>query len=123
MKDDKGFLDELQDNTVDNLNIDEAMGKIALLLSDPEKIKMHSELAPQEIGKLSALYSVDNHLNKIYGVKKNERTVLRTFCDEFITERISKSRKGRKEIVDMVKANNDAQNNRLKDLFKIGGVN
>jgi hypothetical protein len=89
---------------------EEALGKIMGLLADETKKFMITDLEPDEIIYLSGLLAV---------AEKYEITMLRDFIYYLMLLRISKSRKGREEIIKLGGARMDAQENLRSRLGKL----
>lgn len=75
---------------------EEALSKVAILLAQPERKKMMSELTKDQIMLLSCIYASSQGLNNEY---PEISKTLNRFCDEYLELMISNSRKGRREIM------------------------
>jgi hypothetical protein len=89
---------------------EEALGKIMALLADESKKFMITDLDPDEIVSLSGLLAV---------AEKYNITMLRNFIYYLMLLRISKSRKGREEIIKLGGARMEAQENLRQRLGKL----
>lgn len=76
--------------------IDESLAQAISVLTETKKKKILSELENREIFYLAILYSQS---------KEFDDDLLEDFLKQFLIFRISKERKGRKEIVEIAKAN------------------
>ena len=105
---DEEVIDLTQDNIIlspeqipslsmgDITNKEEALSKIAILLAQPERRKMMSELTKEQIMLLSCLYATSEGLKDDYSEISK---IIERFCDEYLELMISSSRKGRREIM------------------------
>ena len=77
-------------------SIDESLAQAILVFTEEERRKLMSELEHKEVFLVSILYAHAKEFND---------DLLEHFLDQFLISRISKERKGRKEIVEIAKAN------------------
>ena len=90
---------------------EEALGKIAMKLAETEDEKILTELKDEHIAKITSLLSV---------AEKYNIPIYEKICETFMRLKVSKDRKGRKELLEIAKAVRDEElgkMNKLKNLF------
>lgn len=96
----------------EGMTVDEALAKVAMLLAKTENPKVQSEVNETEIRHCAALFVV---------AEKMQDTMLTSFLQNFLLLRVSKSRKGRSELLEIARAAReipDQKMGRLKSLFQ-----
>lgn len=94
----------------EGMSSDEALAKAVITLAKSDKIKILTELSDNEIKLCSALYVV--------GTKMNDEMLLQ-FLTEFLNLRVSKTRKGRLEILKIAQSSAERQDSRLSKFKSI----
>lgn len=83
-------------STFDVATREEALSKVAVLLAQPERRKMMSELSKEQIMLLACIFAVAEGLKNDY---PEISATLERFANEYLELMISYGRKGRKEIM------------------------
>lgn len=104
----EAITDEMQEYGLSQ-TIDESLAQAINVLTETQKKKILSELEHREVFYVALLYTQS---------KEFDDDLLNDFLKQFLILRISKERKGRKEIVEIAKANLKVQSKGLlKKLF------
>jgi|GEM_PF-6361050 len=105
-------------NNDDEEDIDKetAMAKAieGLTVYEPEKAIVLTEFTQKEINGFVTLLSWDKFIKKMGA----ETDLINTISEKFILHKISKSRKGKKELVEVLKAENKKEEAGAMDKFK-----
>jgi len=106
-----------QDLVSDVSSQEEALAKVSVLLADETRKKMISELPDEEqVKNVAVLLAI---------AKKYNVPFINDVIDNYLLLQISQKRKGRKEIVDMIKGNSDRVSEglrgKLRRLLPMGG--
>lgn len=112
--------DSLQLPTVDvgedfeNLTVDEALAKVAMILAQTKEEKTLTELDDNEIKLCASLYAVAD---------KTHDKMITSFLMNFLRLRVSHKRQGRKELLEVARSGQqreELRSSRLKQFF--GGL-
>ncbi len=114
VKDEKIEIPTLADveSVEDVSSVEEAIGKISMILAKSEKIKVLTDLDDEEIKQIAALLVVADVVDD-----KN----LENFCNNFMELRVSKKRLGRRELLDLAKSSGRQAEQRLGFVRRIFG--
>ena len=109
----------------EDLDKETAMAKAieGLTTYDPEKAIVLTEFTQKEINGFTTLLAWEKWLNS----KGAKTSLITTISNEFILRKISKSRKGKKELVEVLKSEQEKEEkgsfaDKLKSSFKGGGA-
>lgn len=95
-----------------SFNIEEAIGRISIILAESKNPKALSDLDDSEIRLISALIAVAEHIND---------QMVKTFIENLLVLKVSHMRKGRREIIDLARGIRDQQQmgwaNRIRGVF------
>lgn len=95
----------------EGMTVDEALAKVAMILAQTKNPTTQTEVDEPEIRAIACLMVVADKMND---------KMLKNFCNQFMLLRVSKSRKGRGELLDIARASRDVPEQklgRLKSLF------
>ncbi len=97
-------------------DVSEAYGKIAEIISNPTNIKILTDLDKEEIGRIASIFALADYL---------EMPELKVLAEEIMFLKISKQRKGRKELLQLAQNIGGNEENmkqgRLSRLLGLGG--
>jgi hypothetical protein len=109
----EGDIDNLE-SMASSQTVDESLAQAITVLTEEDRRKLLSELEPREVFMLTMLQAQAHEFDD---------DLLQNICDNFLVHRISKERKGRKEIFEIAKANlmKSMGKSWIKRLLKRGG--
>lgn len=96
---------------MENLSVDEALAKVAMMLGKTDDHKTLTELDDYELKLVAALYAV---------CEKTKDKMILTFLLNFLRLRVSYKRQGRKELLDVARSSTqreDMKVSRLRQFF------
>jgi len=105
----------VQETGEEVLTTEEALAKVAMLLADTKNPKLMSELSMHEISSIAVIDTI--------ATQTNNKT-LNDFVNNFLRYRVSNSRKGRKELMDIatsIRQEPERMTTRIRKLFGGGG--
>ena len=94
----------------EGMTVDEALAKVAMILASTKDTHTLSEIDEPEIKNLSSLMVVAHKMSD---------DMLKQFCTNFLRLRVSKSRKGRTEMLDIARAAREIPEQKLSRLRSI----
>lgn len=88
--------DQLRTSIMPMDNMNQAIAKMAEALTDETRKTLMSDLTNAEVTLVSALYAIN---------KEDSSETLEKFLDTFLVLKVSKNRLGRREVIELARAN------------------